>query len=137
MTERNTQGMTARKQHFLQHKGNHSNNKKAYTDRSMSTGRKVGFAAVFVDIARRGGLPKEASIHTAEMTAIKISMREIQKRKDMRWVIYTLAEFNAGHQEIPNGKGNGKTILASYSTLNHSSQNGKVPITVVGNTRSN
>ena len=33
--------------------------------------------------------PDEASIHTAEITAIKITMREIQKRKDMRWVIYT------------------------------------------------
>ena len=42
-----------RKQHFLQHKGNHSNNKEAYTDKSKSTERKVGFAAVFVDITRR------------------------------------------------------------------------------------
>ena len=57
MTERNTQGMTARKQHFLQHKGNHSNNKEAYTDGSKSTGKKVGFAAVFKDITRRGALP--------------------------------------------------------------------------------
>ena len=32
------------KQHFSQHKGNYSNNKEAYTDRSKSTGRKVGFA---------------------------------------------------------------------------------------------
>ena len=31
-----------RKQHFLQHKGNHSNNKEVYTDGSQSTGRKVG-----------------------------------------------------------------------------------------------
>ena len=50
-----------KKQRFLQHKGNRSNNKETYTDRSKSTGRKVGFAAV-------------------EMTAIK---------KAMRWVIYT------------------------------------------------
>ena len=34
-------------------------------------------------------LPEEASIHTAEITVIKIAMREIQKREDMRWVIYT------------------------------------------------
>ena len=28
-------------------------------------------------------------IYTAEMTAIKIAMKEIQKREDTRWVIYT------------------------------------------------
>ena len=50
---------------------------------------KVGFAAVFANIAIRKALPKEASIHTAEMTTIKTAMREIQKREDKRWVIYT------------------------------------------------
>ena len=49
----------------------------------------MGFAAVFADISRRGALPEEASILTAEMSAIKIAMREKQKRKDIRWVIYT------------------------------------------------
>ena len=34
-------------------------------------GKKVGFAAVFMDIIRSGALPEEAFIHTAEMTAIK------------------------------------------------------------------
>ena len=66
-----------KKQHFLQHKGNHSNNKEAYSDEWKSTEKKVGFAAVFVDITRRGALPVETSILTAEMTA----MREIQKKK--------------------------------------------------------
>ena len=33
-----------RKQHFLQHKENHNNNKEAYTDESKNTRRKVGFA---------------------------------------------------------------------------------------------
>ena len=47
--------------------------------RSKSREKKLGFAAVFADIPRRGVLPQEASIHTAEMTAI----REIQKREDM------------------------------------------------------
>ena len=51
--------------------GNHSNNKEAYTDRSKSTGRKVGFAAVFTDIIKGDTLPEEAYIHTAEMTAIR------------------------------------------------------------------
>ena len=74
-----------RKQHFLQHKGKHSHNKEVYTYGSKSTGRKVDFASVLTDITRRGALPEEVSIHIAEMTA----MREIQKRKNMRWVIYT------------------------------------------------
>ena len=77
-----------RKQHFLQNKGKHSNNKKAYSERSKSTGRKVGFAAVFTDITKRGALPEETSIYIAEMKAIKKVMREIQKRENMRWVIY-------------------------------------------------
>ena len=119
-------------------------------------------------------LPKEASIHSLDMTAIKIVMREIQKREDMRWVMYTdslcsmLAMKNnrenhptlskvpvhigikgneetdkaakqsidmprmittrlphadyyqtIGGLETYSGKGNGKTILASYTTLNH------------------
>ena len=68
------------KQHFLQHKANPGNNEEAYTDESKSTGRKVGFAAVFMNIIKREALPEEASIHTAEMTTI----REIQKREDMR-----------------------------------------------------
>ena len=34
---------------------------------------------VFVNMTRRGALPEEASIHTAEMT----SMRELQKREEM------------------------------------------------------
>ena len=59
-----------RKPLFLQHKGDHSNNKDQITDGSKSTGRKVGSAAVFTDSTRRGALPVKASIHTAEMTAI-------------------------------------------------------------------
>ena len=34
-------------------------------------------------------LPEEVTIHTVEMTALKIVMREIQKREDMKWIIYT------------------------------------------------
>ena len=72
-----------KKQHFLQNKGNHSND--AYKDWSKSTGRKVGFAAVFTDIARR-------SLHPHNWNdSNKIEMRERQKREDMRWVIYTLS----------------------------------------------
>ena len=42
-----------RKQHFLQHKGKHSSSKEAYMYGSKSTGRKVGYAAVFTDSTRR------------------------------------------------------------------------------------
>ena len=61
-----------KKQHFLQYKGKHSNNKEAYTDRSKSIGRKVDFAVVFADISR-------SSIHTCEMTAIKNSNEREKK----------------------------------------------------------
>ena len=74
--ETHTGNDNKRKQH-LQHKGKHSNNKEVYTDGSKSTARKVDFAAVFADIRRRGVLKKETSIHTPEITAIKIAMREI------------------------------------------------------------
>ena len=72
-----------RKHNFLQHKGN-SNIKKPYTEGSKSTGRKIDYAAVFADIIRRGALPEETFIHTAEMTVIKIAMREIRKGKNMK-----------------------------------------------------
>ena len=68
-------------QHFLLHKEKHKNPKEAYTYWSKNTGKKVGFAAVFEDITRRGALPEDASIHTAETTAIKIAIREIQNEK--------------------------------------------------------
>ena len=42
--------------------------KEAYTNGSKSTRRKKGYTALFTDTTRRGALPEEASIHTAEMT---------------------------------------------------------------------
>ena len=36
-----------------------------------------------------------------------------------------------------SGKGNGKTILVSYTALNQASKNGKVPTTAIGNAKSN
>ena len=84
-----------KRQHFLQHKEKHSSSKKAYTDGSKSTGRKVGCAAILTDITRKGSLPEEASIHTTEMTILKIAVREIKKeRKHEMGNIYRLAEFN-------------------------------------------
>ena len=43
-----------KKQHFQQ-------NKEAYTDRSKSTGRKVGYAAVFIDSTEDGHFQKKSS----------------------------------------------------------------------------
>ena len=88
----NTPGMSEKRQHFLQHKEKHISSKEAYTDGSKSTGRKVGYTAVFTDTTRRGVLPEEASIHTAEMTA----MKEI---KEYIYNIFRLLELNAGHRE--------------------------------------
>ena len=67
----------------------HGSSKEPYTDGSKSIESKVGYAAVYTDTARRGALPEEVSIHTAEMTTIKTVMKEIKKREDMKWVIYT------------------------------------------------
>ena len=73
-----------KKQPFLQHK----NTKEAYTDGSKNMGKKVGFATVFIDITRRGSLTEEASLHTTEMTAIKVALKEIHRSEDKKWVIY-------------------------------------------------
>ena len=67
-----------KKQHYLQKK-NPKITKEAYSDRSKSMGKKVGIAAVFRDINRKGALLEEASIHTAKMTSI--ALNEIQKEE--------------------------------------------------------
>ena len=51
--------------------------------------RKLGFSVIFPDITRRVTLPEEASIHTAEITAIKVALKKIHNREDKVWVIYT------------------------------------------------
>ena len=48
-------------------------------DQRAQKGNQV-FTAVFMDITKRKALPEEKSIHTAEMTAIKIAMSQLQKR---------------------------------------------------------
>ena len=45
---------------------------------------KVGFAVVFTDITRTAALPVKASIHTAEITTIKVALMEIHKREAKR-----------------------------------------------------
>ena len=37
-------------------------------------------------------LAEEDSIHTVEMTAIKVSLKEIHKRKEKRWILYTASQ---------------------------------------------
>ena len=69
--DKHAENESQKKQHFLQHKEKHSSSKEAYTDRSKSTGRKIGYTAIFTASTRRGALPEVSSIHTAEMTAIK------------------------------------------------------------------
>ena len=66
--DNHTRNQSKKKQHFLQHKKKHSSTKEAYTDGSKSTGKKVGYAAIFTDTTRRGALLEEASIYTAEIT---------------------------------------------------------------------
>ena len=63
------------------------NIKEIYTDRSKNIRRKVSFAEVFTDITRRGALFEETSIHTDEMTAMKVLLKEVHKKEDKRWVI--------------------------------------------------
>ena len=77
--ETHTGNDSKRKQHFT------TQRKTSYTNGSKSTGKKVGCTAVFTGITRRGLLSEEASIRTAEMTA----MKEIKEREQIRWVIYT------------------------------------------------
>ena len=90
----NTLGMRARESSTSYNtKRNTVVAKKANTDGSKSTGRKVGYAAVFTDTTRRGALPEEASIHTAEMTAMKDKKERVHKMGHT----YRLVEFNAGH----------------------------------------
>ena len=51
--EEETRRMAARESSISYNYRNHSNSKEAYTDGSKSTGRKVGFLAVLMDIIRR------------------------------------------------------------------------------------
>ena len=50
---------------------------------------KVGFAVVLPDKSIKYSLPKEASIYTAELAAIKTALREIQTRQQQTWTIFT------------------------------------------------
>ena len=89
--------------------------KKKYTDESKNPEIKVGLTAVFEDATRRGTLSEEASIHTAEMTAIKIALKEIKKNKGDSWVIYT--DSQSSMQAIECNKENHPIINQIYDIL--------------------
>ena len=69
-------------------------------------------AQIFLQIRT---LPEEASIHTAEMTAIKVAFKEIQKRKDKRWVIYT--DSQSSMQAMETNKENHSILNQIYNVL--------------------
>ena len=111
----NTPKKLEKRQHFLQHKSKHQKEKEVYTDGSKNPGKKVGLAAVFEDTTRRGTLPEESSIHTAEMTAIKIALREVLKKKEKSWVIYT--DSQSSMQAIESNKENHPILNQIYDLL--------------------
>ena len=60
----------------------YQNTKEVYTDGSKIRGKKIDFSVVSTDITGRRALIEEASIHTAEITAIKIAVEKILKKED-------------------------------------------------------
>ena len=74
--------------------------------------RMVGFAAVSTDITWRGVLSEEASIHKAKMTTIKVALKEIHKKEDKRWIIYT--DTQSSMQSIKYNKENPPILNPRY-----------------------
>ena len=68
---------------------NTKNKNEAYIDKSKSKQKKIIFVTLFLDMARRGVLPKNASIDTAEIAALK----DIYDRKDEQWIICTYSQI--------------------------------------------
>ena len=101
--DKHTRNVSVKNQHLLQHKKKHSSSKEAYTEGSKSTGRKVGYAAVFTNNTRRGALPEEASIHSNE--------RDKTERAHKMGNIYRLVKFNAGHRKQQRKSPNTKSDM--------------------------
>ena len=74
-------------------------------------GRKVGFSAVFKDVTKRGVLSEETLIHTAKMSAIKVTSKEICKKL----VICTLSQSSM--QSIDCNKENYPILNQIYDIL--------------------
>ena len=66
---------------------------------------------MYSDSTRRGELPEEASIHTAELTTIK----EIKEREEIRWVIYT--DLLSSMLTIENNRKNHPILNQIYDIL--------------------
>ena len=101
----------------------YKNTKETYTEESKSIGKKVGFAAVFFDITKRGALSEEVFICTAEMIAIKILSKEVNKIEDKRWVIYALSQSSM--QFIKYSKENHSILNQIYDILVEIQNQGK------------
>ena len=75
-------------QEFRNHLYKHYKSNYCYTDGSK-TQNKVGYAAVFGHKKIKRALPKEASIFTAELMAIRDALEEIEQLTDEYWTIYS------------------------------------------------
>ena len=67
---------------------------------SKTNGKKLGHAAVFLDSIKRRVLLKKVYIHTSDMKAIKITLKEIYNRKNKQWVICTNSQSSIKTIEI-------------------------------------
>ena len=79
------------KQDFLMHMYAHSSSNHIYTDGSKSQ-RGVGFGVVYgnkLEKHIRGTLPKEATIYTAELQAIKVALSIIENSNSLKWTIFS------------------------------------------------
>ena len=79
------------KQDFLMHMHIHSSSNHAYTDGSKSQQR-VGFGVVYGDNQEhhiRGTLPKEATVYTAELHAIKAALFMIEQSNNQEWTVFS------------------------------------------------
>jgi ribonuclease HI len=73
---------------FLEHQQTHSQSVPVYTDGSKSE-RGVGWAAVFPTSTVRGKLPDQASIFTAELSAIISTLENILDQPQTNYIIYS------------------------------------------------
>ena len=73
-------------------------------------------AAVITDTTTKWVLPEDASIHTAEVTEIKITLKEIHKKKEnKKWAIYTISQSSI--KSIEYNKENRPLLIWTYDIL--------------------
>jgi len=109
--------------HFMQHlETAHSDSAHIYTDGSK-TDTGVGFGVVGDLIgSRRGALPPDATVFTAELTAIQVALSLVDGSRNRKWTIYTdsLSSLKAVRQMYPRHPIVQKiqTALVSYQREN-------------------